>query len=240
MLGLITLVFIGIYIGLFLFLSARAKTPRGRLLIRLALLAPLIWLSGNALVGYAWFRVACAREAKTTLIRSDLPSASVLRLEGSFNSELAAYGILKKFPSLVAVEALESKLGATTRPRHAMSRYERGPLTAKSRADATFELRELPLDIIGFPGNVPTIVTEGQTKADYVIRIEEAQRALRQTVTRARLLRADGTPLASSTDILYLWMDSDLVPFGAPSQDSSRCGMQTIVGSDRLISLIAR
>jgi hypothetical protein len=240
MLGLIALATIGIYVLLFFLLPLAGRSPRQKLLIKLVVLSPVIWVVGNGLVGYAWFRVSCEREAKLVVLENNLPPARVLRLEGWLSGDSAAENLLSKFTSLEAVEAQASKYSIVSKPRPAYSRYERGPLRSDSWAGRReYERRESPLDIVEVrPGGV-WIAEEGKSQAQYLLVSEKAKRGFRQYVNDIRLLRPDGTLLARDVSLLYLWMDSSLVPFGAASQDSSRCGADVSESEARLVRLVA-
>jgi hypothetical protein len=240
MLGLIAIGLVAGYLGLLFLLPKVVPWPRARLLIRLVLLSPLIWVVGNGLVGYAWFQVTCMREGGLTVLERNLPPAKVVRLQGRMAGSASAEGILERVQAIEAVEALNSKYERSTQNRPIYSRYERGPLKTDGwPGRREYERKELPLDIIEVRAFGARIVEDGRSQAQYVLSAEESKRAIRQYITDIRLLRPDGTLLARDVGIVYLWMDSNLVPFGAASQDSSRCNYDSIASKYRLIGLVA-
>lgn len=223
------LILLGLYLTLLVFAWKTPRTRRGKFIAIAVVLSPVIWKTWDIPVGYYRFKQACDAEAGVKVYEPNPTSATRIRLEGSEFGASYAEDVLKRYPSLLQVEAADKRYNYLTPPAYAL--YERQP-------DGT-TISTL-MDTVGkVNGQGETKVLEaGLSKAMYAIGESVDYFPYRLHRRKHILNRADGRLVATVTSYGYTDTDPDKSLFGATWGHGESCGPGR--GEiDILLSLIA-
>ena len=241
MIALTLLLLLGLYLGLFVLVGIKAKSWTPRVLLWLVLLSPVIALTWDMPVGYYRYKTLCAAEGGLRVYEPYPPQAKVLRLDAEHFEESDARSLLSRYLTLVAVETRDVNF-STAQPR-AYARYERNPMspipTRGPRDDFKPVVTSLDQVEVRLTGTV-TIVA-GHSRADYILTQEHEERPIRLSITRRWLRKTDGTPVASTTSIVYAWTNEQNTLLGRTAAEY--CGDipgKPDVNQEALFGLIAK
>ena len=212
--------------ALYLFLLYQATKARGRwrVFFVVALLGPVIYVIWDMPVGYLMFRHVCEAEGGLRIYEKNPPPASVLRMQDHYYAS-DAEDMLRRYPSLAAVEAVDRKVSYTTPRIHT---------TYRRAEDGSVQTEVLDRYEGGFAGRYD--ITLGASRADYVLSDEYEKRPIRLSITRRWLKTSAGSPVASANRIVYLWTNPSHTVYAANVQ--SVCGSPT-APLNELLELIA-
>jgi hypothetical protein len=241
MIALALLLLLGIYLGLFVLAGLKTKTWAARVLSWFILLAPVLALTWDMPVGYQRYKALCAAEGGLRVYEKNPPLAKVIRLDAADFFAADARSLLAGYPTMDSVETRDEHFSGA-RPR-AYARYERNPQSPIPTKGPRDEFKPLvtSLDKVEErPGGQVTIAA-GISRADYILSKEYEAKPIRLSITRQWLRRADGTPVASTTSIVFSWTNAANTIFGKTAAEY--CGDipgQPDVNGKALLALIAR
>lgn len=219
MIALTLLLLLGLYLGLFVLVGIKAKSWTPRVLLWLVLLSPVIALTWDMPVGYYRYKTLCAAEGGLRVYEPYPPQAKVLRLDAAHFFESDARGLLGDYPTLEAIETSDERFSGA-RPR-AYARYARNPLSpipTKGPRDRFNPVVTLLDKVEDQPGGQVTLAA-GPSQADYILTQEHEDRPIRLSITRRWLRKTDGTPVASTTSIVYAWTNEQNTLLGRTSAE---------------------
>jgi len=239
MITLVLLALLALYVSLFVIAGVKTKRWTSRFLWWLVLLSPVIALTWDMPVGYYRYKSLCAAEGGLHVYEPNPPQAKVLRLDAAHFSESTARSLLGDYPTLEAIETRDERFSGA-RPR-AYARYERNPVSpipTKGPRDE-FKPSVTSLDKVEQrPGGQVTLAA-GPSQADYILTKEHEDRPIRLGITRQWLRKPDGTPVASTTSVVFRWTNPMNTLLGRTAiEECSTAAAHTY--RDDLLALIAK
>jgi hypothetical protein len=217
-----------LYIVFFIVVGLSAKRWATRLFGWGILLAPLVWKTWDIPVGYYHFQNLCETEAGFKIFIPNPAPARIIRLDSYSYTHLYAEEILAKRPSVVAVEAKDKKFNYLSKPV-AFAYYERN-----TEGKVISRLIDEVGNTLG-SGDI-RVLKSSPSSADYIVTQSLDYPGNRVSRWRQELRYKDGTVIASSTSLDYMWSNPANTLF-AQSFHTDRCGSWEL--ADALIDLVA-
>lgn len=210
MISLILLILTGIYLSLFVIAGRRNDSWSARVFWWVILLLPLIVLTWDMPVGYYRYKALCKEEGGLRIYQPNPAPAKVVRLQAERFDQASARSVLATYPTLDAVETLDANFETAEPPAYA--RYERNPQSPIPARGPRDEFKPLitSLDSVEWRRSNPAglvTVAVGPSRADYVLTREDELRPIRLSITRHWLRKPDGSPVASTTSVVFSWTD---------------------------------
>ncbi len=216
-----------LYIVLFIVIGLSAKRWATRLFGWGILVVPLVWKAWDISVGYYHFQKLCKAEAGFRIFVPDPVPARIIRLNSYSYTHLYAEEILAKRPSVVAVEAKDKKFNYLSNPI-AFAYYERNP-----EGKVVSRLMDEVGNTLG-RGDI-RVLKSFPSSADYTVTQSLDYPGNRISRWRQELRYKDGTVIALSTSLDYMWSNPANTLF-AQSFHTDHCGSLEL--ADTLIDLV--
>lgn len=225
MIALGLLVLLGVCIALLVFAWKTPRTRQGKFIAIAVVLSPVIWKTWDMPVGYYRFKQACEAEAGVRVYDPNPAPAKRVRMEDMSYAESA----LKRYPSLLQIEARDQHYGYITPTAYAV--YERLP-------DGT--IGSMLMDKVGQVNGQGEIklLESAPSQADYVIKQIKEYLPYRLHKIRHILLNKNGRLFAEITAFGYSDTDPYKSLLGMPWGRAEGCGPNDDE-IDILLSLIA-
>lgn len=231
MIAMALMALIGLYVVLFIVVGFVTKQWLTRLTGWGILLAPLIWKTWDIPLGQYHFNKLCEAEAGFKVNVPNPVPAKIIRLDSYSYTADHASSMLRKRPSVIAVEAKDKKYDYLSHPV-AFALYER---------DLDGNIASRLLDKVGQPfgrGEIQ-VIESAPSNADYIVTETLDYPGDRMSRWHQELRYKDGTTIASSTSLEYMWSNPANTLF-AQSYRTVRCGSWDLAEEFRkLLDLIA-